>query len=93
MQGQLDLFGDCNLLQPLNSDCVQTACGSALPAGNYNSNNKKFNNLGNNANFWSSTADGGEAYRLNLYGNVSKPNIEGCSVDNGFSVRCLRDSN
>ena len=49
------LFDDCNLLQPLNSDCVQTACSSALPAGNYNKNNKKFNNLGNNTNFWSST--------------------------------------
>lgn len=70
---------------------------SALPAGKYQEYDQGgggyFDRLQDDAYFWSSTADGGEAYRLNLYGNVSKPNIEGCSVDNGFSVRCLRDSN
>lgn len=88
---QLDLLDDADLSQPLNSGRVQKACASALPAGNYNSNNKKFNNLGNNANFWSSTENNSNnAYNLNISDDDANVNN---NKTNGNSVRCLKDSN
>ena len=88
------MFDGGDLLHPLNSDCVQTACGSALPAGNYNSNNKKFNNVGNNANFWSSTEDNsGNAYGLFISDGDAGVGVVNDTEYSGFSVRCLQDSN
>ncbi len=88
---QLDLFDEADLLQSLNSDCVQSVCGSVLPAGNYNSNNKKFNNLGKNANFWSSTENNSNnAFNLNV--NDNNANVNNNNKTNGNSVRCLQNS-
>ena len=65
---------------------------SALLAGNRN-NNGNFNNLGNNANVWSSTENNAtNANNLNLNNNNSNINLNNNNKDNGFSVRCLEDS-
>ena len=63
---------------------------SALLAGNRNNNDGGFNNLGNNANFWSSTEnDATNANNLNLNNDNSNINLN--DKNNGFSVRCLED--
>ena len=64
---------------------------SALPGG-YRNNNGNYNNMGNNANFWSSTenySDGAWFRELYYYGSI----IGRGSIykDYGFSVRCVRD--
>lgn len=65
---------------------------SALLAGNRN-NNGNFNNLGNNGNFWSSTQnDATNAHNLNLNNNDANINLNNNNKTNGFSVRCLEDS-
>jgi len=66
---------------------------TALPAGNRNNNDGSFNNLGNNANFWSSTEnDAGNAWNRNLNYNTANVNQNNNNKNNGFSVRCLKDS-
>lgn len=65
---------------------------SALLAGNRN-NNGNFNNLGNNGNFWSSTQNNAtNAHNLNLNNNNANINLNNNNKNNGFSVRCLEDS-
>ncbi len=62
---------------------------NALPAGNRNSDGT-FNNAGTNANFWSSSPDGSNAWYRNLnYGN-GKVNRNSNNRANGRSVRPLR---
>jgi len=64
---------------------------SAFPAGNRN-NNGDFNNRGNNANFWEATENNASnANNRNLNNGNSNLNANN-NKNNGFSVRCLRDS-
>jgi uncharacterized protein (TIGR02145 family) len=64
---------------------------SALPGG-YRNNNGNFNNMGNNANFWSSTENNSNnAWNRNLNYNNSQVNRNNNNKQNGFSVRCVRD--
>ncbi|MCQ2104323.1 MAG: fibrobacter succinogenes major paralogous domain-containing protein [Fibrobacter sp.] len=63
---------------------------SALPAGRYYSNNKKFLNLGSYAYFWSSTGyNDDDAYYLSI--NEGYALVNYLDKTNGFSVRCLQD--
>lgn len=65
---------------------------SALPAGLYYGDSKKFSSLGRLAIFWSSTEDySSSAYRLHIgdYG----ASVLNDNKTNGISVRCLKDSN
>ena len=65
---------------------------SALPAGFYNSNDKKFYYLGDYAIFWSSTEyDSYRAYLLLVRGRDADVGNGIKTV--GISVRCLKDSN
>ena len=64
---------------------------SALPAGNRN-NNGDFNNVVNNANFWSATEnDTDNAYNRNLNYNNANMNTNNNNKNNAFSVRCVQD--
>lgn len=63
---------------------------SALPAGNYSSDYKKFNYLGYYAYFWSSTENySNYAYGLDLSG--SSAYVGDGDKSYGGSVRCLQD--
>lgn len=65
---------------------------SALPAGNYYSNLKKFLSLGDYTLFWSSTENNSSrAYDLDVYDGFAGVS-DGDKFD-GSSVRCLQDSN
>ncbi len=61
-------------------------------AGNRNTDGSTFNNRGNNANLWSSSAfDATTAYNRNLnYANATV-NRNNNNKTNGFSVRCVKD--
>ncbi len=64
---------------------------SALPGG-YRNNNGNFNNLGNNANFGSSTENNtNNAWNRNLNYNNSDVNRNNNNKQNGFSIRLIRD--
>ena len=63
---------------------------NALLAGNRN-NNGNFNNRGSNANFWSSSESGGNAWRRNLNSGNSTVNRNPNNKANGNSVRCTKD--
>ena len=64
---------------------------TALPGG-YRNNNGNFNNMGNNANFWSSTENNSNnAWNRKLNYNNSEVNRNNNNKENGFSVRCLRN--
>lgn len=66
---------------------------SALPGGYRNNNNGNFNNMGNNANFWSASENNNNnAWNRNLNYNNSDINRNNNNKKNGFSVRCLRNS-
>jgi uncharacterized protein (TIGR02145 family) len=66
---------------------------SALPGGNRNNSDGTFNNMGNNANFWSSSEnDANNAWNLNLNNDNSDANRNNNNKQNGFSVRLVRDS-
>ena len=68
---------------------IKTA--GALPGGNRN-NNGSFNNLGNNANFWSSTENSSSnAWNRNLNYNNADVNRNNNNKENGFSLRCTKD--
>ncbi len=63
---------------------------SALPGG-YRNNNGDFNNKGNNANFWTATANNSNnAWKRNLNYNNSEVNRNNNNKDNGYSVRLVR---
>ena len=65
---------------------------AALPAG-YRNNNGNFDNLGNNAYFWSSTENNSNnAYYQNLNYNNAEINRNNNSKLLGFSVVCIRDN-
>ncbi len=65
---------------------------SALPAGDYYSINKEFYRLGSLTSFWSSTEnDRYDVYSLGI--DDGGASIEHSGEFNGFSVRCLQDSN
>jgi hypothetical protein len=51
-----------------------------------------FNNRGSNLNLWSSTPSGSNAWRRNLNTTYSTVNRNANNKANGFSVRCLRDT-
>ena len=64
---------------------------SALPGG-YRNNNGTFNNIGNNGNWWSSTAnDATNSWNRNMNYNNANVNRNNNNNTNGFSVRCVRD--
>lgn len=65
------------------------AAFSAVPAGNFNGSS--FNNAGNNANFWSSSVNGGNSWNRNLNNSNTNVNENNNNRNNGFSVRCVRD--
>ncbi|OVE79377.1 hypothetical protein BVY01_02755 [bacterium I07] len=76
-----------------NEDRINAAAAShsALPGG-YRNNNGSFNNIGNNANFWSSTENNNNnAWNRKLNYNNSEVNRNNNNKQNGFSVRCVRD--
>ena len=68
---------------------------TALPAGYWNGNNGKSDNLEKIAYFWSSTKHALDkmAYHLKLEYNSKKAIIDYNGEVNAFSVRCLQDSN
>ena len=57
----------------------------------YRNTDGSYNNRGTNTNLWSSTPDGGNAWKRNL--NVSNADVNRNTNNkaNGFSVRCLKD--
>ncbi len=66
---------------------------SFLPGGYRNNNNGNFNNLGNNGNFWSATENNtNNAWNRKLNYNNTQVNRNNNNKQNGFSVRCIRDS-
>lgn len=63
-----------------------------LPAGNRNGDGN-YNNAGKNANFWSSTENSSNnAYNWNFNYDNENVNSGYGNKSNGYSVRCLRDS-
>ena len=61
-----------------------------MPGGNYNGTT--FNNVGNNGNWWTATANGSSnAYNRNMNYNNANVNHNNNNQTNGFSVRCLKD--
>ena len=65
---------------------------SALPAGRRYSSGD-FSHEGYNAYFWSSSGNGSDfAYRMCLYYDYDDADLSNVSKFNGFSVRCLKDS-
>jgi hypothetical protein len=63
---------------------------SALPGG-YRNNNGNFNNMGNNAYFWSSTENNSNnAWNRKLNYNNTDVNRNNNNKAYGFSVRCVR---
>jgi len=65
-------------------------CSCGLLAGNRNTNGS-FNNLGSNANFWSSLESGSNAWNRNLNSGNATVNRNANSQSNGFSARCLKE--
>ncbi len=63
---------------------------AVLPGG-YRNTSGSFNNQGNDANLWSSTENGSNAWNRNLNYNNTDVNRNNNNKDNGFSVRCVRD--
>jgi len=63
---------------------------AGLLAGNRNTDGS-FNNQGSNANFWSSTESGVNAWNRNLNSGNATVNRNANNQANGFSVRCLKD--
>ncbi|MBN1998487.1 hypothetical protein JW935_13095 [candidate division KSB1 bacterium] len=75
-----------------NGDIINSAAAlmSALPGG-YRNNNGTFNNIGNNANFWSASSNNdNNAWNRNLNYNNSDVNRNNNNKRNGFSVRVVR---
>jgi len=71
--------------------CQAIILMQALPGGNRN-NNGNFNNLTNNANFWSSSEySSSNAWNRNLNYNNDDVNRDNNNKTNGFSVRCVQD--
>ena len=67
---------------------------AALPAGNYYYGNSYDCSAGSNAYFWSSTKYNAEGtYIMRLYYSADYAIISDTKGPNGFSVRCLKDSN
>jgi uncharacterized protein (TIGR02145 family) len=67
---------------------------AALPAGNYYYGNSYDCSAGTNAYFWSSTEKDIEgAYIMRLYYDSDYARLSDTKGPNGFSVRCLKDSN
>jgi len=60
--------------------------------GGYRSTAGSYNNLSNNANWWSSTESGANAWNRNLNYNNSSVNRNYNNKAYGFSVRCVRES-
>ena len=57
-----------------------------MPGGNYNGGS--FNNVGNNANFWTATPNGSSnAYNRNMNYNNANVNHNNNNQTNGYSVR------
>ncbi|HHB78399.1 MAG TPA: hypothetical protein ENK85_04115 [Saprospiraceae bacterium] len=63
---------------------------AVLPGG-YRNTNGSFYNQGNNANLWSSTENGSNAWNRNLNYNNTDVNRNNNNKGYGFSVRCVRD--
>lgn len=79
---------------PENGNMInqEVALSTALPGG-YRNNNGNFNNMGNNAYFWSSTENNSNnAWNRKLNYNNSEVNRNNNNKENGFSVHCLRNS-
>jgi len=69
---------------------LEAAFVSAL-SGGYRNNNGNFNNMGNNANFWTASAySSSNAWKRNLNYNNSEVNRNNNNKDNGYSVRLVR---
>ncbi|SHG59001.1 major paralogous domain-containing protein [Fibrobacter sp. UWCM] len=66
---------------------------SALPAG-YRGNGGDYYSEGNDARFWSSTVPGSDyyAYFMELYFYIDSASLYNNYKCNGFSVRCVKDS-
>lgn len=65
---------------------------TALPGGYRNANNGNFNNMGNNAYFWSATENNSNnAWNRKLNYNNSDVNRNNNNKINGFSVRLVRE--
>jgi len=68
---------------------VVTFCGVA--AGNLNNSDGSLNNRGSNGNYWSSSQNSAtNGWNLNF--NSGNSNMNNNNKANGFSLRCLRDS-
>jgi len=86
---QVGVFSNITPGCPDQSSCH--CSGPALPGGNRNYDGG-FNNLGNNANFWSASAnDATNAWNRNLNYNNDDVNRNNNYKRNGFSVRCLQN--
>ena len=82
-----------NFVLSENDKIKNTAAAfTALPGG-YRNNNGNFNNMGYNGYWWSATESGAtNAWNRKLNYNNSQVNRNNNNKQNGFSVRCVRDS-
>ena len=73
-------------------NCTDDFGFSALPGGYRNRSSGYFDTAGSYGLWWSSSPNGGDAWRRNLY--YSSPGINRSTYNprSGFSVRCLRDA-
>jgi len=65
---------------------------SFLPGGYRNYNNGDYNNMSNNGYLWSASESGSNAWNRKLNYNNTNVNRNNNNKQNGFSVRCVRDS-
>ncbi|MDA8605783.1 hypothetical protein N9L13_01985 [Flavobacteriales bacterium] len=65
---------------------------SALPSGMRSNAEAYFTEAGNNGYWWSSSPNGGRAWYRELEGNWSDINRNDDFPQNGFSIRCIKDT-
>ncbi len=87
MAGNAALWANGNL----ENDSEFGTSGLAVLSVGYRHTDGSFSGVSNNANLWSSTELGVEAWYRNLHYNYTDVDRNDLNEDYGFSVRCVRD--